>query len=262
MRKNTDVSPELQKHFEETKSLEQRRDSGDAAEQGALSKEAKRLIEEAKKFERSREASNKKMTKAAVVVAGISVVLNLLLGIAIVVMMPLKTVEPYVLRIHDGGSVTAEAPLGEAKTTFGEEADKFFISQYVIARESYDWNLAQRNYDTVKSYSILGGSVFNEYDNFIKSPKSPLAILTNKARVEAPITSITLDQKTSTATVRFAKTVIAADGKPSLMIPQTYWIATLSYSYPNPKLKPEERRLNPLGMKIPAYQLVQEQIGN
>jgi type IV secretion system protein VirB8 len=262
MKKRDDVSPDVQDQFTAARELEQRRDGGDAAEKSALNKEAKRLIDEAKKFERSRESDNKKMTKAAIIVAGVSVALNFLLGAAIVVLTPLKTVEPYVMRIHDGGSVTIETPLSDARTTYGEEADKFFISQYVVAREAYDWNLAQRSYDIVKSYSIQGSSVFNEYDSFIKSPKSPLAILTDKARVEAPITSITLDAKTSTATVRFAKTVIAADGKPSLMIPQTFWIATLSYGYPNPKLTPDERRLNPLGMKIPAYQLVQERIGN
>ena len=261
MKKRSDISPEVQAHFEATKDLEQRRESGDAAEQGALSKEAKRLIEESKKFEGSRENTRKQITKAAVGVAGVSVALNFLLGIAIVVMMPLKEVIPLVLRIHDGGSVTAESPLGEARKTFGEESDKFFIAQYVVARESYDWNLAQRNYDIVKSMSYVGGSVFNEYDNFIKSPKSPLVVLNKKARVDVPVTSITLDPQTSTATVRFAKTVIGADGNPSLMIPQTFWIATLSYDYPNPKLKPAERRLNPLGMKVPAYQLVQEQIG-
>src|SRR5438105_1451905 len=99
---------------------------------------------------------------AAIIVAGVSVALNFLLGVAIVVLTPLKTVEPYVMRIHDGGSVTVETPLADARTTYGEEADKFFISQYVVARESYDWNLAQRSYDIVKSYSIQGSSVFNE----------------------------------------------------------------------------------------------------
>lgn len=73
------------------------------------------------------------------------------------------------------------------------------------------------------------------------------------------INSTTLDTKTGSATVRFSKTVIAADGKPSISIPVTYWIATIKYEYPNPKLKPLERRLNPLGMQIPSFQLVQEQ---
>ncbi|MNR38086.1 VirB8 protein [compost metagenome] len=118
----------------------------------------------------------------------------------------------------------------------------------------------QFNYDTVKAFSVLGDSTFNEWDTFIKSPKSPLAKLTDKAKVVVDITSRNIDTKTSTAVIRYTKTVIGPDRKPSGVIPMTNWIATISYEYPNPKLKPAERRLNPLGMKIRSFRQVEEQI--
>ncbi|WP_420170767.1 virB8 family protein (plasmid) [Pseudomonas alloputida] len=256
-------------YFEDSKRQAQQLESGEAAENAMIRKEAKRLIEESKKFEQSREQTNKKLTKAAFGIAGVSVGLNFLLGIAIVVLTPLQTVIPYVLKVHDGasgpgssGAVEIMQPLDKSLPSYGETVDRYFITDYVTARESYDWNLMQHNYDKVKSYSDQGGINFREWDGFIKSEKSPLAILKDKGRVDTNIISISLDEKNSVATVRFTKTVMAADGKANINIPPTSWIATLSYEYPNPKLKPSERLLNPLGMKVPTYQLVQEQIRN
>lgn len=253
---------ELQEHFNKSKTLEVPSETGEAAERAMLRKEAQRMMLEAAKFEKSKADWRKNLMKASLVVAGISVVLNIVQGAAIAMLTPLKTVEPYLLYVDKStGVAEVRQPLADARTTYGEETDKFFVSEYITARESYDWGLAQRNYDTVKAFSELNRSTFNEYDTFIKSPKSPLAILADKARVVVEINSITLDEKTSTATVRFSKTIIGQDGKPSITIPQTYWVATMSYHYPNPKLKPSERRLNPLGMVVISYQLVQEQFG-
>lgn len=249
-----------QEHFDKAKALENAGETGVAAERAMLKKEARRMIEEAANFEKSKSDWRKRLMKASLVIAGISVVLNIVQAAAIAALTPLKTVEPYLLYVDKSvGMAEVWKPLDKSLPTYGEEVDKFFIAEYVNARESYDWGLAQLNYDKVKAFSVLNRSVFNEYDNFIKSPKSPLAILADKARVVVDVSSITLDEKTSTATVRFSKTIIGADGKPSITIPKTFWVATLSYEYPNPKLKPEERRLNPLGMKVPSFQLVQEQ---
>lgn len=245
--------------FADAKMIEDSLEGGESKERAMLKKEAKRMLEEAKNFEKSKADSQSKLMKVAFGLAGGFFLLSILLGFALAAMAPLKTVEPYLLEVDSvNHEVTIRRPLDKPVVSQGEEVDKFFIAEYVRAREGYDWGLAQRNYDTVKSYSDKSGSVFAEYDNFIKSSKSPLEILAENARVVVDINSITLDERTSTATVRFAKTVIARDGKPSIMIPTTWWIATLSYGYPNPKLKPEERRLNPLGMVIPSYQLVQE----
>lgn len=251
---------DIEDNFSRARKLETEPDRGASAEKAMLKKEAERLIQESKNFEKSKSDWRKRLMKGSLIIAGISVALNLILGFALAAMAPLKTVEPYVLEVNKNtGEVSISKPLDKPVVSQGEEVDKFFIAEYIRAREGYDWGLAQRMYDQVKSYSVLNSSVFNEYDAFIKSPKSPLAILSDKARVLVDINSTTLDAKTGSATVRFSKTVIAADGKPSITIPVTFWIATISYEYPNPKLKPQERRLNPLGMKIPSFQLVQEQ---
>jgi len=247
--------------FDDAKRMESPLVTGDAAEKAMLRKEAARLVKESKDFEKSKDDWRKKLTKAALIIAGISVTLNLVQGVGFIVLLPLKTVVPYLLVADKRtGDVTLEQPLAGARTTFGEETDKYFVSKYVVARESYDWNLAQHDYNIVKAFSIVGGATFTEWDTFIKSPKSPLAKLADKAKVVVDITSKNVYTATSTAVIRYSKTVVGADGKPSLVIPMTNWIATIGYDYPNQKLKPAEREHNPLGMKITTFRQVEEQV--
>lgn len=251
----------LDVHYAQNRKIEESLDGGAAAEKAMLNKEVLRMQRESANFEKSKASIRTGLMKFAFVIAGISVVLNLVLGGAIAAMMPLKTVEPYLLYVDTStGHAEVRQPLEEVLPTYGEEADKYFIEQYVMARESYDWGLAQRNYLTVQIFSWANSSVFNEYDNFIKSEKSPLTILGDRSRVVVNIRATSIDTATSTTTIRFTKTVVGPDGRPSTTLAPTHWIATARYEYPNPKLKPEERRLNPLGMKITSYQLVQERV--
>lgn len=250
-----------ERYFENARKIESTPESGAANEKAAIKKEAARLIKEGRDFEKSKSQWRAALMKAALVVAGISVTLNLVLGGAIAMLAPLKTVEPYVLSV-DGktGLVEVLEPLKDSLPTYGEAVDKYYIEDYVMARESYDWGLIQRYFDKVKSYSVGGSGAWADYDNFLKSDVSPLVILADRSRVIAEVTSTTLDPSSSSATVRLSKRVLGRDGRPADGIPTTYWIATLRYDYPNPKLLPSERRLNPLGMKITSYQIVQEQI--
>lgn len=217
------------------------------------------MIKESQLFEDSRALWRLRLMKSAILIASLSILLNMLQGIALIVLIPLKKVEPYILEVNKFNSeVRILHPLDKPVASQGEEVDKFFITEYIRAREGYDWGLAERMFQQVKTYSKLNAAIFNEYNLFIHSEKSPLVRLQDKARVVIDIQSITLDEKTHSAAVRFSKTVITSDGEKSNLIPRTYWIGTLRYEYPNPQFTLEERQLNPLGMQIISYQLVQE----
>lgn len=254
--------PLLDYDFEKARRLEESQVELDPKIRAAVEKVVNDFVEESKKFQRSKERWRAMAMKICFGVTAVCVVLSFVLGVAIAMLTPLKTVDTVIVKVNEtSGVVQVEKPFDKPVVNQGEETDKFFISEYLRAREGYDWGLANRMYQTVKAYSEAKSSTFNEYDVFMKSPKSPLVLLGENSRVVVDILSITLDQKTNSATARFTKTVMGPDGKPSIMIPVTYWIATLRYEYPNPKMKPDERRLNPLGMKIPSYQLVQESRG-
>lgn len=264
METSADAGESLEKTFAAGRSSLTALGSSDSADKLLVRKETDRMMKEAASFNMSKASLLKKTMMAAVAVAGISVVLNMILGAAIIVMVPLKTSVPFMLMVDkESGHVSIAQPLSNPLPTYGKVLDDFHLRTFVIARESHDWGLAQLYFDTVKAFSYEGESTFNEYTTFLYSEKSPLAVLSDKARVVVGINSDpVLDEKTSTAVVRFNKTVVGQNGRPVQNIPVTYYIATIKYEYPNPELKPEERRLNPLGMKIASYQVVQEKGGH
>lgn len=263
MQANADTSEVLNPMFAEGRNSLTPKGTSDAADKLLVKKEVDRMMKEAANFKKSKASLLKTGMFIAFGVAGASVVLNMIQGIALAVMMPMKTVEPFLLMVDkESGHVSIMQPLSDPLPTYGKVLDDHHLRTFVIARESHDWGLAQLYFDTVKSFSYEGTSTYNEYTTFLYSDKSPLAMLGDKARVVVGINSDpVIDEKTSTAVVRFSKTVMGQDGKPIVNIPVTYYIATIKYEYPNPKLKPEERRLNPLGMKIASYQVVQENGG-
>jgi len=263
MQANADSSEVLKPLYAEGRNSLTPKGSSDAADKLLVKKEVERMMKEAANFKTSRASLLKRGMLVAFGVAGVSVVLNMILGAALIVLMPLKTVVPFMLMVDkESGHVSIEQPLSNPQPTYGQVLDDFYLRTFVTARESHDWGFAQLYFDTVKTFSYEGESTFNEYTKFLYSEKSPLAMLGDKARVVVGITSDSvIDEKTSTAVVRFSKTVVGQDGQPMVNIPITYYIATIKYEYPNPELKPEERRLNPLGMKIASYQVVQEKGG-
>lgn len=250
-------------HFEESLSIERSLAEGAAAEKIALKNETMRLIQESRDFEKSKSTSRLLLIKIVTGVAAFSFLLNVILGVAVSVLIPLKEFIPMIFTVDKTtGYTEVRNPLKETDTpSYGEALDNFFLRKYVTARESYSWNLAQPNYDVVQAMTQKG-VIFNEYDSFIQSPSSPLTILGEKVKLNVKIISTTFSSSENLATVRLIKIVVGPDGLPSPTIAPTNWIATISYEFMDKielvKMSAAEREHNPLGIQITAYRLDQE----
>lgn len=224
---------------------------------GQLNKEAQRLINESKKFEKSEAKTNKKITIAAVCVAAAACLISVGLIIVIVTMLPLKTVEPYVLRVDNStGYTDIVRPLeniGDAMP-YQEAVSQHFIAQYVLSRESHDWFMATHNYEKVRALS--SDRVFSAYNNFIRSDQSPLEVLGRNRRAEVTITNITFIG--DVAQVRFRKSIKNLDGTNDTSLPTRSWLATINYQYIDERMPDSARLLNPLNFRIVGYQIAQE----
>ncbi len=66
---------------------------------------------------------------------------------AVVALTPLKTVEPFVIRVDNStGIVEVVSALSSAAGTYDEEVTKYFAARYVRAREGYVWSDAEENF--------------------------------------------------------------------------------------------------------------------
>jgi type IV secretion system protein ptlE homolog len=172
--------------------------------------------------------------------------------IGIAMMLPLKETLPYVVRVDKAtGAVDLVTSLRGQDVTFDEVQDRYWITRYVRARESYDWSLIANDYLATKEFS--SDIVFKPYEDLYSSAKSPEKIHKAEESVKVNIISVTINQEEQTATVRFNKTVVVR--KTGGVLRSSNWIATLRYSYDPKILKTTEMRdINPFGFTVEQYQ--------
>jgi type IV secretion system protein VirB8 len=216
-----------------------------------ISKEAKRLIEESKKLQKSEADTYRFRSKIATFFAVLAGLSATAMAISIAVMMPLKSVEPYVIRVDNTtGYVEVATPLsGDSNISEQEAVTRHFVAQYVLARESYDWFMVRHNYDRVKALS--SSNVFAAYDRLMRSDNSALSILGERKRAEVTITNISFVR--DVAQVRFQKRITNIDGSPDLSVPERNWLATINFDYIDEELTYSQRLLNPLNFRVIGY---------
>jgi type IV secretion system protein VirB8 len=230
-----------------------------AAEKTNLKKATKELLKQSKEFEKSKAKTYGLVTKISLGTLAAVTLIAVAEAIAIAAMMPLKEKIPQWYEWDASrGTFTPAKRLDQNGLKWNQATDLSQLDKYVVARESYDWNLANDNYLTVQSMSDVNSALWKEYDSAVKAENSPLNILKDKARVKLEVISRDVDTEQQVATWRFKKSVIASDGHLAVNIPPTYWIATISYSYPNPELDEAQRLKNPPGMIVNAYRPAQE----
>ncbi len=188
----------------------------------------------------------------------IALVLTGIEGLALVFLTPLKTVEPYVLQVDNkSGMTTVLKPLRENQEnvlTEVEAVTKSFIVKYVIARETYDPQDLNRNYDLVRlmSSSDEAGKFNESIAN--GNPQSPVErYKTNTARTVKLSSVSFLDQKKKTAQVRFMTTEVTRSETK-----EDYWVAILTFRYINAPMDETDRLNNPLGFQVISYRVDQE----
>ena len=224
------------------------------------------ITSQSKSFEISFLDVLKKSERRAWMVTWGSVALSLLLAGGYVFMIPLKKEVPYLVLADQQTGTSTVARLTEdfsdTTITTSEAVNKSNVAHFVIARESYDWDLiGRRDWNTV--YSMAGGKVAAEYKELFSDINSnnPDKIWGQKTSVRIKIKSIVLldtDNDASTpptgATVRFERIMIDNQSARASVLDGK--VATLAFTYKNNlKMNDESRVENPLGFQVTAYRV-------
>jgi type IV secretory pathway component VirB8 len=210
-------------------------------------------------WESSRIDNALKSERLAWKVAGSSVALSGLLVVAIVTMMPLKESVPYVIRVDSVGGADIITTLKDRPVGYEEVMDKYWLSKYVKAYESWEYYTAQSDYDFVGLTS--SPSVAKHYSLLFTGPQSIEKQYGEKNIVKTQILSVT-PAGNGIASVRFEKKIVARNAPtPDAVAPVTKWVATIGYEYKKiSKMKEKERLVNPLGFQVTSYRVDAEMI--
>jgi len=183
-------------------------------------------------------------------VAGAACLVAVLEAVALMLLTPLKTVEPYTLMVDKTtGYVQALKPLDVGKVSPDSALTQSFLVQYVIAREGFDFATVNQNYRKVALLSA--GSARAGYLNQmqVSNPASPLITLPRGTVIDARVKSVSPVGQ-DTALVRFDTLRTDANGQAQTATP---WIAVIRYKYSTAPMSLDDRFVNPLGFQVVSY---------
>nr|WP_137676513.1 VirB8/TrbF family protein [Parerythrobacter lutipelagi] len=188
--------------------------------------------------------------RIAWIVAGVSAAIALLLALAVVMLLPLRTVEPYTILVdRQTGNVERLAPMDEQLVTPDAALTRSMLAQYVIARESFDGASIQEDYRKVGLWSA--GEEQQRYSGQMQSsnPRSPLAFMPAGGRIKAEIISVS-SLAPGQMMVRFITTRTDPGAREQQ---KQYWAAIINYEFSGAGMSEDDRLLNPLGFQVTRY---------
>lgn len=188
--------------------------------------------------------------RIAWIVAGVAVAIALFEAVALIVLMPLKTVVPYTLMVdRHTGFVEALKPLDGDKVSPDKALTQSFLVQYVIARESFDADALQANFRKASLWSA--DRARSDYVASVQAsnPTSPLARLPRTTVVETRVKSIS-PLGGNSALVRFETQRRDKGGQALGWQP---WVSVIRYRFSGEPMQRDDRFVNPLGFQVVHY---------
>jgi type IV secretion system protein VirB8 len=174
---------------------------------------------------------------------------------ALILLTPLKTVEPYTLLVdRTTGFVQALKPLDADKIAPDAALTQSFLVQYVIARESFDADTVTANYNKVGSWSAEQARSGYISSMQVSNPQSPLFVYPRTTVIETRVKSVSPLGR-NVALVRFDTIRRDAGGQ---VQPPRSWVSVIRYRFSGEPMTLEERFSNPLGFRVLRYRRDQE----
>jgi type IV secretion system protein VirB8 len=205
---------------------------------------------EAASWNRDRVGAMRSSQKIAWWIAGVAAAIALLEAIALVLLTPLKTVEPYTLMVdRTTGYVQALKPLDQTKITPDSALTQSFLVQYVIAREGFDLATLNANYRKVALFSADAARSSYVQQMGVSNPQSPLILYPRTTTIDVRVKSVSPIGKNA-ALVRFD--TIRSNAAAQSQV-QGSWVSVIRYRYSDAPMSLEDRFVNPLGFQVVSY---------
>jgi len=215
----------------------------------AMKADFENYLKEARSWETDKVRELLKSRKTAWWVASASGLIALIAVLAVAILTPLKTTEPFVIRVDNTtGAVDVIQAMKDGKTNYDEAMNKYFVQWYVRYREGYAKELAEEYY----SYVGILSNGFEQQKYFAyfnpKNLLSPLNVYGPYAKVRIDIQSTSFINS-NVALVRYTRRVERGLDQPIV----THWAATITFKYLGAPMKEKDRGINPLGFQVTEY---------
>jgi len=176
--------------------------------------------------------------------------LALLSLVTLILLLPLKTFEPYVVTVDQStGYVEVTKGLQAGNLTQDQAITQSNLVRYVSAREQYNPAVLKQNYDLVALMS--GGKSLKEFQQLWagNNPDNPSVALGHGSHIDIKIKSVSfLNDKT--ASVRFLR-----EHRKNDRVLVSHWNAIIDFQYSQKPMRMADRFSNPLGFQVTNYRV-------
>ncbi|RUU73550.1 MULTISPECIES: virB8 family protein [unclassified Mesorhizobium] len=183
---------------------------------------------------------------AASVVAGLSL-------LTLVLILPLKQFEPYVIEVDKTtGYLEVARALKPGDLSQNEAVTAANLVRYIRAREIYDAREIKQNYDLAQLYSTGTAARDLTWAYTPSNAQSLDKVYGRNVTISVDVKSVSLLNNT-TASVRFSTTTRRENSSMT-----DNWVAVVKFRYTTTPIKNEWRFDNPLGFQVIEYRRDQE----
>jgi type IV secretion system protein VirB8 len=170
---------------------------------------------------------------------------------ALLVLMPLKRVEPFVVRVDNATGIVDVVPPYDGRATPQEAVTRYFLTHYVTTCERFNFATAESDYEECGAFHSPARNQIWYSEWTATNPASPLNVHKDGSTVRVQVTSVSFFTRANgiadLAQVRYLKALRQGAGSEETF---THWVATIQYAYVEPAKEPKTRRWNPLGFKV------------
>ncbi|MGH8228399.1 MAG: virB8 family protein [Steroidobacteraceae bacterium] len=171
---------------------------------------------------------------------------------ALVLLLPLKRIAPFLVRVDNTTGIVDVVPTTTVPIDPGEAVTRYLLTHYITVCERFDRATAESDYAECGAFN---SAKRNEQWYALWKPTNPASPLNRHkdgSTVEARVVAVSfLGQAggaANLAQVRYLERL--RRGGSSSAVEVSHWIATLEYAYTKPSSNIRLRSLNPLGFKI------------
>ncbi|WP_168403516.1 virB8 family protein [Erwinia amylovora] len=217
--------------------------------------EVDKITAASRQFETAILERDTRLKKAGWVVSGLFFIICIIMGVAIVVMLPLKqTITELYSLDKQTGRIEYMTTVKESELSESDVLNKAETAAYVVRRERYNYFALQKDYNDTQLFN--SDKVNQQYLDLFNSDHSP-DIIYEKAGYVVNIDVISNVHSDATApdrlaTLRVKRTIRRiSDGTETT----DFMNIRLTYRYvPSMELTDAEREINPLGFIVTSYQ--------
>ena len=219
-------------------------------------------FDEAESWDADRTAQHRQSARVAWWVAAGGWLCAMASILALLLLMPLKQVVPFLVRVDGSTGIVDVVPVFVGRATPEEAVTRYFLTHYVSVCERFNFATAESDYEECGAFHSAQRNQAWYALWTATNPSSPLNVHKDGSTVRVQVSSVSFFTRASglsdLAQVRYVKAARQGAGAEESF---TLWVASIQYAYGDAAKDPKTRRWNPLGFKIVDFRSEPEVLG-